>query len=140
MYKVINGKKYNTDTAKLLGTWYAEYSPTDFNYYGESLYRTKSGNFFIYGEGNANSPYRQQIEYNTWTGGESIIPITFEQARKWAEDHLDGEDYEAIFGDAEDDAADATLTISAGALKRLRKIQSQSGKTLKAIIDEMVGI
>ena len=53
MYKVINGKKYNTDTAKLLGTWYAEYSPTDFNYYGESLYRTKSGNFFMYGEGKA---------------------------------------------------------------------------------------
>lgn len=92
------------------------------------------------GEGNANSPYRQQVEYNTWTGGESIIPITFEQARKWAEKHLDGDEYEAIFGDAEDDATDATLTISAGALKRLRQIQSQSGKTLKAIIDEMVGI
>ena len=26
MYKVINGKKYNTDTAKLLGTWHVEYS------------------------------------------------------------------------------------------------------------------
>lgn len=26
MYKVINGKKYNTDTAKLLGAWHAEYS------------------------------------------------------------------------------------------------------------------
>ena len=139
MYKVINGKKYNTDTAKLLGTWYAEYSSTDYKYFEEYLYRTKSGNFFIYGEGGPDSPYRQQVEYNTWTGGESIIPITFEQARKWAEDHLDGEDYEAIFGDAESDS-DATLTISAGALKRLRQIQSQSGKTLKAIIDEMVGI
>ncbi len=39
MYKVINGKKYNTDTAKLLGTWHVEYSLPDFNYYGESLYR-----------------------------------------------------------------------------------------------------
>ena len=139
MYKVINGKKYNTDTAKLLGTWRAEFSSTDYKYFEEYLYRTKSGNFFIYGEGGPDSPYRQQIEYNTWTGGESIIPITFEQARKWAEDHLDGEDYEAIFGDTESDS-DATLTISAGALKRLRQIQSQSGKTLKAIIDEMVGI
>lgn len=139
MYKVINGKKYNSDTAKLLGTWCAECGSTDFDYFTESLYRSKSGNFFIYGSGNENSPYRQQIEYNTWTGGESIIPISFKQAQKWAEDHLDGEDYEAIFGDADLDS-DATLTISAGALKRLKQIQSQSGKTLKAIIDEMVGI
>lgn len=43
MYKVINGKKYNTDTAKLLGTWHAEYGLNDFNYYGESLYGSKSG-------------------------------------------------------------------------------------------------
>lgn len=140
MHKVINGKKYNTDTAKLLGTWCAECGSTDYKYFEEYLYRTKSGNFFIYGEGGPDSPYRQQIEYCTWTGGESIIPISFEQAQRWAEKHLDGDEYEAIFGDVEDDAADATLTISAGALKRLRKIQSQSGKTLKAIIDEMVGI
>lgn len=140
MHKVINGKKYNTDTAKLLGTWCAECGSTDFNYFAESLYRSKSGNFFIYGKGGPDPPYRQQVEYSTWTGGESIIPISFEQAQKWAEKHLDDDEYEAIFGDAEDDATDATLTISAGALKRLKQIQSQSGKTLKAIIDEMVGI
>jgi hypothetical protein len=139
MYKVIHGKKYNTDTAKLLGTWRAEVSSTDYKYFEEYLYRTKSGNFFIYGEGGPDSPYRQQVEYNTWKGSESIIPISFEQAKIWAEEHLDSDEYKAIFGSVKL-ASNATLTISAGALKRLRQIQSQSGKTLKAIIDEMLGI
>ena len=65
--------------------------------------------------------------------------IKFGQAQKWAEDHLDGDEYEAIFGDA-DSGADATLAISASAMRKLQQIQSQSGKTIKAIIDDMVGI
>ena len=52
MKKIINGKVYDTDTAKLIGSW-------DNGIYGdldsvsEDLYRKRTGEFFIFGhEGN----------------------------------------------------------------------------------------
>lgn len=138
MYKVIKGARYNTETAKHLASWNAPYAVSDFKYYEETLYRTKAGNYFIHGEGHGASPYRKR-EPDGWTHGEKIIPMTYEQAKKWAEDHLDGGEYETIFGNA-DSGADATLTVSASAMRKLQQIQSQSGKTIKAIIDDMVGV
>ena len=35
MKKIINGKMYNTETAKHIGQYRADYSVTDFNYYTE---------------------------------------------------------------------------------------------------------
>lgn len=53
MKKIIDGKMYNTETAKECGTWdNCEYG---FNRVEETLYRKKTGEFFIHGEGGANS-------------------------------------------------------------------------------------
>lgn len=138
MYKVIKGARYNTETAKCLASWSAPCAVSDFKYYEETLYRTKAGNYFLHGEGHGASPYRKR-EPDGWTHGEKIIPMTYEQAQAWAEEHIDGDEYEDIFGDA-DSGADATLTVSAGAMRKLQQMQSQSGKTLKAIVDELLGV
>ena len=56
MKKIIDGKVYNTDTAKKIGEWsYGRYG--DINYVEETLYQTKKGAFFIYYEGGANTSY-----------------------------------------------------------------------------------
>ncbi len=138
MYKVIKGARYNTETAKCLASWSTPCAVSDFKYYEETLYRTKAGNYFLHGEGHGASPYRKR-EPDGWTHGEKIIPMTYEQAQAWAEEHLNGDEYESIFGD-NDVGADATLTVSAGAMRKLQQIQSQSGKTLKAVIDELLGV
>ena len=49
MIKIINGKKYNTDTAKMVGDYDNNQPTNDFYYFAEELYRKKTGEFFLYG-------------------------------------------------------------------------------------------
>lgn len=101
MKKIINGKRYDTETAQLIGS--AGYSNrTDFCFWSEELYRKKTGEFFIYGEGGPASKYGRQIEQNTWSGGEQIIPLTLKEAQEWAEKYLDADKYEKVFGRIEE--------------------------------------
>lgn len=66
MKKIINGKVYDTNTAKLIGSWDAE-----------TLYQKKTGEFFLFGN--------------------RIMPLSYDSAREWAEEHLDVEDYINLF-------------------------------------------
>lgn len=99
MKKIINGKKYNTETATCVGRFSYR---GGFDYVEEFLYKKKTGEFFIYGEGGADSKYAQSISYNEWCGGEKIIPITIERAKRWAEEHMDADEYESVFGPVEE--------------------------------------
>ncbi|MBQ7418178.1 MAG: hypothetical protein IJV18_08890 [Acidaminococcaceae bacterium] len=101
MKKIINGKMYDTETAAFVGS--DEYSnPRDFHYCYEALYRKKSGEYFIYGEGGPLSKYRKSIDNHAWSGGESIIPMDIDLAREWAEEHLAADDYLDEFGEPEE--------------------------------------
>lgn len=101
MKKIINGRKYNTDTAKELGCCSHSY-PSDFRYYSETLYQKKTGEMFLYGEGNGMSPYAEYVEGGGYTHGEDIVPLDEAKAREWAEKHLEVEEYESIFGEVEE--------------------------------------
>jgi len=101
MKKIIGGKMYNTDTAKMLGS--AGYShPGDFSFWLERLYQKKTGEFFLHGIGGAMSKYARSTGLNEWTGGEEIIPLTPEEAQKWAEKNLDAEEFMQVFGEVEE--------------------------------------
>jgi hypothetical protein len=102
MKKIINGKLYNTETATCLGSWSNGHDVGDFTYCEESLYRTKSGNYFIFGLGGANSKYSQQCGQNSYSGGSDITVISEGDAKNWAEDHLDADEYIAAFGQPEE--------------------------------------
>ena len=100
MKKIINGKKYDTDTAKCLLTW--DNGCTGFSYCMEALYQKKTGEFFLFGKGGPMSRYAIHYNNNYITGGEQIRPFTEQQARNWTENLFDGDDYEAIFGEVEE--------------------------------------
>lgn len=101
MKKIINGKKYDTDTAKNLG--YISYNhPGDFTWWTEHLYRKRTGEYFLHGIGGPMSKYAHQVGLNEWTGGEKIKPLTREEAQKWAEENLEAEEFELIFGACEE--------------------------------------
>lgn len=140
MKKIINGKLYNTDTAKELGSWENTPDVRDFSHFEETLYQKRTGEFFIYGEGGPGSRYSVSAGQNCWAGGSKIIPITWENAREWAEEHLDADDYESIFGPvAEDDSrVTVTLSLSAGALERAKRSASQAGTSLSAFIESLI--
>ena len=101
MVKIIGGKRYDTNTAKLIGeTSYS--NRTDFAYWSEELYQKRTGEFFIYGEGGPMSKYARSTGQNSWSGGKAIIPLTLQEAKEWAEKYLDGDEYEALFEVEED--------------------------------------
>ena len=101
MKKIINGKKYDTNTAKELYTM-SNGAQSDFGHVSETLYIKRTGEFFLYGEGGPMSRYAQSAGQNWWTGGEAITPITEAAARRWAEKNMDGDEFEAIFGEVEE--------------------------------------
>lgn len=96
--KIIEGKMYDTTTAKAVGSFSNTPYQNDFEYYCETLYRKRTGEFFLYGEGGPSSPYAEQIRYNEWGYGEDIIPMPEDDAKHWAEVHLTADQYVAIFG------------------------------------------
>ena len=102
MIKIINGKKYDTSTAKNVGEWSNGYYANDFNYCKETLYLKKTGEFFLFGDGGAMSKYSESCGTNNWCGSCEIIPFTEDEAKEWAEEHLTGEKYIEIFGDVEE--------------------------------------
>lgn len=102
MKKIINGKMYNTETAKFLGSYHGGGNQRNFNYFEENLYIKKTGEYFIEGWGNANSKYREYYDDNNWGGGEEIIPLTEAEAEEWVMKHLTADEFEEIFGEVEE--------------------------------------
>ena len=101
MKKIINGKLYNTDTAKNVGCWDNGLGCRDFACCAESLYQKRTGEFFLYGEGGPQTKYAERVG-NMYAGGEDIIPLTEDEAKEWAERKLDADEYIAIFGEVEE--------------------------------------
>lgn len=98
---VINGLAYDTSEAELLAKSSFGDGSEDPAHFFESLYKTREGRYFIAGSGGENSRWRQKISPAKWVGGSGIKAITETEARQWVEDHIN-EQYEAIFGSAED--------------------------------------
>lgn len=140
MKKIIEGKVYDTEKAKKVASWYSSYARNDFHYYKEELYKKKTGEFFLYGEGNAASPYSRSCGQNEWCGGEKIVPMTFAEAQEWAEKHLDGDEYCAIFGEPDEDAEDVTLgiAVSAEAAAKLRRAAAENGISQRAQLERWI--
>lgn len=139
MRKVINGRVYNTATSTFLGE--AAYSNrTDFDFWSEELYKNKAGAYFLYGEGGASSKYSRRIGTNSWAGGEAITPLTEEEAKKWAEEYLDADKYEAIFGDTEEAEPSLreplTLTLDPDIISSLREHSRETGAPMSRIVDK----
>ena len=103
MKKIIDGKRYNTETAEEIGHR-SNGAMGDFDRISESLYRTPRGNYFRAGSGGARSAYGQTCGQNCWCGGEGIIPLTKAEALEWCERFLDADEYEGEFSDLIEEA------------------------------------
>lgn len=79
MKKIINRKKYDTETAKAVGSW--DNGNPGINYVEETLYRKKTGEYFLHGEGGPNTRYCWMGGNNS-SYGERIMPMTEGEAKK----------------------------------------------------------
>lgn len=143
MKKIIKGKVYDTETAKKLGCYENMQDVRNFNHFEEELYRKKTGEFFLYGHGGPASKYSRRVEQNAWAGGEDIIPLDYNNARAWAEENLDADEYEYIFGAVDEESEDVLLTFKAPAALD-RKLQDKAialgiskSELLRQLIEKM---
>lgn len=141
MKKIINGRKYDTETATMLGEWANMSDYRDFSYFSETLYRKRNGEHFLHGEGNAASKYAESAGQNSWTGGSAIIPLSYESAQQWAVDHLDVDEYEAIFGEvSEDDDEEVVLSVRVptSAKSALDRLAAKTGRSKGDLVAEAI--
>lgn len=138
MRKIIDGKLYDTETAMEVGSS-SHGCQIDFNYYEETLYRKRNGEYFLAGYGNALSKYRVQVGVDRWDSGSAIFRMSFDEARKWAEDNLSVEDYMEEFELVEsDDDVTITVRVKDTTKKMLRRLAFGSDRSQGQVIDELV--
>lgn len=72
MIKIINGRRYDTAKATLIGEYWNGLSKSNFNYVEEKLYRKRGGEFFIHGEGGPKTLYCRTVGLHERTSGEKL--------------------------------------------------------------------
>lgn len=134
MEKVVSGKRYNVEKAKEMGV----YSGPG---YKETLFRKRTGEYFLYGEGGAETRYAER-EGRIWKSGKMIIPLTYDEARDWAEGHLDSGLYEAIFGELPEgeNAGKLIVTLSVNAVRweKARREAQKRGIPISEYVESLL--
>ncbi|MEG0505706.1 MAG: hypothetical protein RR547_13745, partial [Raoultibacter sp.] len=87
MRMIINNKVYDTDTAKLLGSFDNGERPGDLHSIEQALYRKKTGEYFVFSEGGAATRYATK-KIDGWSSGWDIDPMGYRKAKEWAEENL----------------------------------------------------
>lgn len=139
MKKIIEGKVYNTETAEFIGSWNNGKFQNDFGYIAEELYRKKTGEFFLYGEGGPQTKY-VNCAGGVFSAGEQIVILSFLEAKKWAETKLTVEVYEKIFGEIEEDETKKNVLFSLKTenIEKLKRLATELKMSMSAIIDNFI--
>jgi hypothetical protein len=138
MKKIIEGRRFDTDRAKKVA--FTQYSyPSDFHWWRETLYRKNTGEFFLHGEGGPMSRYAVTVGQNEWEGGEKISPLKYEAAKEWAEKNLDADEYEEIFGVAEDgDKKTVCFRLTETAIEIVKEKSTEAGMTMSDWLEDLI--
>ncbi len=139
MKKIIKGKLYNTDTATFVAE-HEKHARSSFSWYHEALYLKKTGEYFLWGEGHAASPYNTACPDGGSDPGEAIRPISYVEAREWAEKHMTADEYIHLFGEPEEDESKTKLTlhIRRDLVNKIKQLAAKSSKTISEYIEDMI--
>lgn len=123
MKKYLNGKCYDTKTAKELYGWSNELPQSDFNYHAETLFKKRTGEYFLH------------FNYVT---SEYIRPCNYAGARAWAEAHCDADSFEEIFGIPEEGNEYLSISLPADVAAKARAIASEHGLNLSQYFRSLI--
>ncbi len=145
MKKRIRGLEYNTGTAKKIAECSSSYGVNDNQFYKETLYRKRTGEFFVHGVGNAGSKYAEWLpDYHSYTSGEAIKPLTFDEAKEWYTELLndgsgDEKQYKELFQPKDSpEKVSLTLSVSKRAKKGLLDLATKQGKSQSEIVERLI--
>lgn len=139
MKKIISGKVYDTATARCIGG--ISYRLSDRLYgWSEDLYCKRTGEYFLHGEGGPGSKYSEPAGPSETRGSERIYPLSYDDARAWAAQHLTADEYAAEFGEITEGDASIRLNlyISASTAERARREAAKAGITISAYIESAI--
>lgn len=104
MKAIIDGKRYDTETAAAICEGSYNGPRSDFAWWEATLYRTKGGAYFLAGRGGPASGFAEPAYGGGRTGGEGILPRDAREAMDFAAEHGGAEVVEHHFGDLVEDA------------------------------------
>ena len=137
MKKVINGKKYDTETATFVCDRVLN-DGDDLFKKDESLYHKRTGEFFLYGIGGAGSKYAMALDMNNFCEGEKIIPLSIDEAKQFIEENGTVEDYEKYFTIDKDGSKTFTCKLSQKAYDKLKAKSEELGFPMSSITEELI--
>ena len=126
MRRIIRNKVYDTSTARKMGTYRNPEDSGIFYYYEYTLYRKKTGEFFLHACGRSNSH-------------ESIMPLTYDEAQEWAEELLTEEQYKGIFFGVVDEGTEIealTVKLPTAIVIQRKRRTDKSGQMIKEAVAE----
>nr|DAF27431.1 MAG TPA: antitoxin [Caudoviricetes sp.] len=141
MKKIIDNKKYNTDTAKELGS--VRINEGDGLYeVEETLYQKRNREFFLYGWGGAATKYSERVGSNNWCSGARIMPLSYDEAREWAERNLSTDEYESIFGVVSEGEkggkSNVTFHLSKDIIAEIDRLSAKKALSKSEIIEKAI--
>ena len=98
---VYNSKEYNTETATEIASYSNNYDYDNLFWRREKLYKTKDGEYFIYGKGGPCSIFQNWTCLGDPIPGERIYPLRPNKEKAYIKNHWDEEAYIKIFGESE---------------------------------------
>lgn len=129
MKKIIGGKKYDTDTATLVAACQNLSDETNIDYQHKALYKKRTGEYFVAVTGCER--FRDRLS--------EVIPLSYDEARSFAEKWMDADEWEHEFGEVSDSADVAmTVRVPASAKAALDRECSRTGESRSAIVARLI--
>ncbi len=132
MKKIIDGRMYDTEKARKVGGWCNGWGGSD--YVSEQLFKKRTGECFLERE---NGEYVDDLFYS-----DEIAPLSYDQARKWAEGRLDADEYAAAFGDPGEGEGDGLgrlqVRVPERVIAAIDKEVSASGRTRSKVTADLL--
>jgi hypothetical protein len=141
--KTIKGYVYNTKESRFVAECRNGYRCGEPAWCCETLYRNIDGAYFLHGEGGAKSRYSRNVNGES-VASETIILLSESQAREWAEISLSADEYEALFGVAEEssegkiDREQVQLRLACETIALLRKLSKETDVPVACLVDKAV--
>jgi len=118
MKKLIDGHKYDTDKALFVARYSVQADELKYSF-TETLFYKKKGDFFVFRHGGD----RDEEDFNKfyWVIRPEIIPLSFQEAKRWVELHCSKFRFITLFGD-ENDKLPNKCSLSSEALLFKREL------------------
>ncbi len=140
MKKILNGKLYDTDTARLIADVPHTNITGSEGACEQRLYLKKNGEFFLWLSGaRSEIVSNMALDNGVHDRERHFYPISYEQARKWAESEMSADEWLELFEPEEDDStSQLALRISTTAYNKLKRAAQVEGKSLRQKIEELI--